>query len=362
MRLNIRKMRSSDAQSLYELLCDVHDLDNQEEIFSFEEAEEFLKENALCTPPKIYAVDDEAIGFIGYVVYSDFDEDHIEIGWKLKQAYSHSGYVRSLISKMIEMTFNEKKSAIIKCLENQDSIKRIVNEFGFELIDHDNEYSIYELRVSHSILRHVNHSLRRYVIENILIEYENYEKSHGPEHIKRVIDRSLKIASGMDVDLNMVYCAAAYHDIGLKYGRDDHEVTSAVWLMKDDNLDKWFTREQKITMAKAIEDHRASNDSQITSVYGLIVSEADRDIVPSRVIRRCIEFECSNHPNDSLEKNLERILGHIVTKYGPDGYLKLRLPDKDNEEGLKTIRDWIRNDKLKDIVMAYLKEYYRKQK
>ena len=361
MELNIRKMRSSDVQSLYELLSDEKVMKYLEKPFSFEQTELFLKEKALCEPPFIYAIDEENNGFIGYVIYHDYDDDHIEIGWVLKPSSWNKGYAKRITATLIEMAFNEDKNVIIECSKQQDATRRIAQDYNFELIKTEDDLEIYELRKTHDLLKEIDVSLREYVINKVLPEYEDYEKSHGPEHIRRVIDRSLLIAKNMDVDINMVYCAAAYHDIGLRFGRDDHEITSARWLMKDVNLKKWFSDEQIIVMSEAIEDHRASSQREPRSVYGLIISEADRDIEPKRVIRRCVEYECATHPNASVEEKLSRILTHIVHKYGPDGYVKLRLQSDENKKGLETIREWIRDDKLKDICKNYLIEYIRKQ-
>lgn len=42
----------------------------------------FLDEAGLAEPPLAYAVEDGS-GFLGYVIYHDYDESPVEIGWVL---------------------------------------------------------------------------------------------------------------------------------------------------------------------------------------------------------------------------------------------------------------------------------------
>ena len=91
----------------------------------------------------------------------------------------------------------------------------------------------------------------------------------------------------------MVYVIAAYHDLGLYEGREFHHITSGKVLLADETLRRWFTDEQLLQMKEAIEDHRASNKQAPRTIYGMIVAEADRIIVPYNmgclIIRRWIK-------------------------------------------------------------------------
>ena len=62
--------------------------------------------------------------------------------------------------------------------------------------------------------------LVKYIENEIFPLYNRNEEGHGINHIKTVIKRSLEIAKNYDVDLNIVYVVASYHDIGhYKIGR-----------------------------------------------------------------------------------------------------------------------------------------------
>ena len=63
----------------------------------------------------------------------------------------------------------------------------------------------------------------------------------GTKDIKYVIDRSLKFASKVDnINYDMVYVIAAYHDIGHYIDAKNHEKVSSYILFNDVNLKKFF--------------------------------------------------------------------------------------------------------------------------
>ena len=61
-------------------------------------------------------------------------------------------------------------------------------------------------------------------------------------------------------------------------------------LIKDEELRKWFTEEEIIIMGEACEDHRASNENEPRSIYGYIISDADRTTDIYDMIERCYNF------------------------------------------------------------------------
>ena len=96
-------------------------------------------------------------------------------------------------------------------------------------------------------------------------------------------------------------------------------------------------------MAQAAEDHRASSDHEPRSIYGKIVAEADRLIMPEKVIRRTIQYGLDHFPELDKEGQYRRFREHLMEKYSDTGYLRLWIPESDNavrlEELRKTIRD-----------------------
>ena len=185
--------------------------------------------------------------------------------------------------------------------------------------------------------------LVHFVETNILPRYAEFGRSHGINHVQRVISRSLVLALRVGADINMAYAIAAYHDIGMGGPRAIHHITGGKILAADQRLRKWFSAEQIKVMREAVEDHRASTSHAPRSIYGKIVAEADRDLEPETVFRRTIQFGLENYPEKSREEHWERFCQHMQEKYSPHGYISLWIPGSPNEEYLKQIRSTLSN-------------------
>lgn len=187
----------------------------------------------------------------------------------------------------------------------------------------------------------VSLDLMEFVEKNILPRYAAFDKAHNLTHINRVISRSLELASKIGADADMAYAIAAYHDLGLEGPRAVHHLTSGKILAADQRLLKWFTKEQLKIMKEAVEDHRASTSHTPRSLYGKIVAEADRDLEPSIVFRRTVEYGIDHYPEKNKEEQWQRFLSHMENKYSSHGYIRLWLPNSPNEQNLKRIRELI---------------------
>lgn len=192
----------------------------------------------------------------------------------------------------------------------------------------------------------VSLDLMEFVEKNILPRYAAFDKAHNLTHVNRVISRSLELASKIGADADMAYAIAAYHDLGLEGPRAVHHLTSGKILAADQRLQKWFTNEQLKIMKEAVEDHRASTSHTPRSLYGKIVAEADRDLEPSIVFRRTIEYGIDHYPEKNKEEQWQRFLSHMDNKYSSHGYIRLWLPNSPNEQNLKRIRELISNPQL----------------
>ena len=171
-----------------------------------------------------------------------------------------------------------------------------------------------------------------------------------------VIQQSMDIASNLDVNMDMVYAIAAYHDTGLCEGRELHHVVSARIIKEDEKLREWFTEEQIQTMADAAEDHRASAKQAPRTIYGRIVAEADRFIDPVTIAQRTIQYGLDHYPELSQEEQYQRMVTHLKEKYGRNGYLKLWFPDSPNAQRLEQLRTMIDDEQvLKQLFQDYFK-------
>ena len=187
----------------------------------------------------------------------------------------------------------------------------------------------------------VNPTLIEYIEREIIPRYDHFDQAHQRDHVMMVIQQSLDIASKLDVDIDMVYTIAAYHDTGLCEGRERHHEVSAQIIKTDKALRQWFTEEQINIMADAAEDHRASAKQAPRTIYGRIVAEADRFIDPITIVRRTIQYGLDHYPELNREEQYQRMVTHLKEKYGRNGYLKLWFPDSPNAERLERLHDLI---------------------
>lgn len=188
-------------------------------------------------------------------------------------------------------------------------------------------------------------SLKAYISLNILPLYDHFDKAHQREHVDMVISQSMEIAEKLaDVNLDMVFTIAAYHDAGLSEGREHHHEVSARIIREDEALRKWFTEDQIEVMADAAEDHRASAKQAPRTIYGRIVAEADRHIDPETIILRTIQYGQEHYPELSKEEHFQRMMNHLHEKYGRDGYLHLWFDDSPNAQKLEELRMWMEDE------------------
>ena len=207
----------------------------------------------------------------------------------------------------------------------------------------------------------INEELKKYIEESIFPEYDKNESGHGIEHIKYVIDRSFELVkeNKLDVNSDMVYVIAAYHDIGHHIDSKRHEIISAEIMSKDKNLKKFFNKEELKTIEEAIADHRASSDSDPRSIYGRIVSSADRNVTVEACLLRTYTYGLKLDPNATDEALFERAYGVLLKKFGEGGYSKFFFKDKKYEKFLKDIRKLLSD---KDKYIKTQRDYIAKLK
>lgn len=208
----------------------------------------------------------------------------------------------------------------------------------------------------------IREDLRRYIEQEILPLYDSFDRGHRRDHAHQVIERSAQIAEAFEVDAEMVYAIAAYHDTGLRFGRENHHSDSARIILADKELQRWFTEEQIETIAQAAEDHRASAARAPRTIYGRIVAEADRLIIPELIIRRTVQYSLANFPALDREGHWLRSQEHLHEKYDEGGYLRLWIEGSDNAERLKRLREIIADkEQLREIFDKIFNEEQNKK-
>lgn len=182
-------------------------------------------------------------------------------------------------------------------------------------------------------MKSINLELKQYIETEILPQYDaNNIGGHGKEHIQTVIERSFEIINEFELDVNkdMVYTIAAFHDIGYKENPEEHEEVSSTKFKNDKNITKFFNNEQIEIIAEAIVDHRASLEYEARSIYGKIVSSADREISVENMLKRSIQYQAGklSSKNPTINEIIEASYKKLSSKYGEGGYAKMYYPDK----------------------------------
>lgn len=205
----------------------------------------------------------------------------------------------------------------------------------------------------------INNDLKNYIENNVFPLYDNVDEGHNlKNHILPVIKDSLDLALKLkqeNIDLNIVYVVAAYHDIGLLKGRTNHHNASQEFVLNDNNLRKWFNEKEIRIIAKAVLEHRASGEDIPTTFYGKIIADADKSVDLKEILIRTHLGIKAKYPNEDLstfEKEFAQAYKWILEKDGDRGYLIFYL-DNDKEKKLKELHNLVKDE---DYIR---KEYYK---
>ena len=218
----------------------------------------------------------------------------------------------------------------------------------------------------------IREDIQKFVFDEIVPKYAGFDPAHKEDHALTVIEQAMLLMDRMSAwraaqneetasnwqevpEREMLFIAAACHDLGLVNGRERHHLDSGIIIRNDPRLRQWFTEEDIETIEQAAEDHRASGKSAPRSIYGKIVAEADRVIDGETIIRRTIQFGFTHYPSLDREAHIKRAVEHLREKYGRGGYLKLWIPWSDNATRLNALQEMIADDSAvyREIVRIY---------
>ena len=166
----------------------------------------------------------------------------------------------------------------------------------------------------------INPEIRKYIESEILPRYSQLG-GHTNDHVDQVIERSLRFSTQVpDINVDMAYVIAAFHDLGRLVDDETHNIESAKMLRADEFVKEHFSAEEVETMAEAIEDHRASLGREPRSIYGKLVSSADRNSDKEGMLSRSYDYAKHLHPEMTDAQLMEEARVHLREKYSPDGY------------------------------------------
>lgn len=183
----------------------------------------------------------------------------------------------------------------------------------------------------------INKELKKYIKKKILPKYTLNDEGHNIKHINYVIKRSIKFSKYVsNIDKEIVYTVATYHDLGYYKNPKNHEKIAAELFKNDNNIKKFFTEEEINLIIEAIEDHRVSKGIEPRNVYGKIIASSDKNVSVDDIIKRTYNYIIKY---DDIDKNnfdtiFDKIKKHIKEKYGKKvvDYLKILNYLKSNKK------------------------------
>ena len=142
----------------------------------------------------------------------------------------------------------------------------------------------------------------------------------------------------------MIYAIAAYHDLGKHEDHENHHLIGAQRFLKDTQVHRFFTAEEIVTIKEAIEDHRSSKEDEPRSVYGKLVSSADRNTSIDIVFIRSFFVAKERQPDTQIEDYLEYTIKRLSKKYDEENPENMFYEDQTYQEFIKDMRDLLKRE------------------
>lgn len=192
----------------------------------------------------------------------------------------------------------------------------------------------------------VNKELKEYIENEIFPQYEKNDKAHGIIHIKEVIRRAFELNNSLNLNLDkdMIYAIAGCHDLGKYIDHENHEKIAADKFIKDENMKKFFNDEQRQIIKEAIEDHRSSLKDTPRSIYGKLISSADRNSRIEIVFIRSFFVGKFRTPDMNVEEFLDFTFKRLSKRYGEENPENMFLEDEIYSNFLKDMRELLQNE------------------
>lgn len=216
-----------------------------------------------------------------------------------------------------------------------------------------NKHCFYMTFLCHfiKILLDMEKELKEYILKTIKAEYKNFDKGHNINHFKFVTKNCVNYAkklnkNGENVDLDIAYIVGAFHDYGIKDGRENHAKKSAGYVLKDKMLKKFYDEKTIKLIAEAVEDHSSHLTYEPRSIYGKIVADADRNNTVYLVFSRPIKYSLANLKTLTKEEHIQRVYEFVQNKFGPNGYVKYWLDIEDTRKEQQKLFALLKNENL----------------
>ena len=194
--------------------------------------------------------------------------------------------------------------------------------------------------------KNVRQDLKDYIAEHIFPEYEKNDGGHNIAHILEVIRRSFALNDTfkLGLDDNMIYAIASCHDWGKYEDHSVHHLIAARNFMNDEGMDNFFNPKEKQIIKEAIEDHRSSKEDTPRSVYGKLISSADRNTRIDIVFIRSFFVAHERMPETIIEEYLDYTIKRLSKKYSEENPENMFYEDETYKVFLSDMRELLKKE------------------
>lgn len=164
--------------------------------------------------------------------------------------------------------------------------------------------------------------------QDFAAEYSINDMAHQLDHVRKVAVHAIHINETLKLGLDrrMLVIPAILHDMYTRQ-RDIHHLLARLFILtsKYPHL-RPFSEGERLLMADAAAEHRASYTGEYSSMYSQVIAAADRGVPADlkEMVDRSWNYAVSRLGCDET-KAAEHVLQHLKEKYATTGYA--RYPD-----------------------------------
>ena len=148
----------------------------------------------------------------------------------------------------------------------------------------------------------------------------------------------------LNLDADMIYVIASFHDLGKYINHDIHEKIAEDIFFKDEKIKNYFTDIQRKEIKEAIEDHRSSFSDTPRSIYGKLISSADRNSSIEIVFKRSFFVGMVRTPEMSIDDYLDFTFKRLTKRYSEETPENMFFEDQRYKTFLIDMRNLLKNE------------------
>ena len=131
-----------------------------------------------------------------------------------------------------------------------------------------------------------------------------------------------------------------------------HHLIAVEKFMEDEGMRQFFTDDERKVIKEAIEDHRSSKEDEPRSVYGKLISSADRNTTIEMVFICSFFVAKDRMPDMNINEYLDYTVERLRKRHGEENPENMFFEDEVYQVFLKDMRSLLsRADDFKKIIL-----------